>query len=586
MLPVLTAPLAAPPLPRPHLAWVSDRALVVAPDATTTPDQAVLATWRALAAAPLDGVLDIQPTARTVMVTCDLRAVAPSALMTAVRHALTTPRGHQPPPAATVELPVFYGPPVAPDLAAVAAYHGLSPAEVVRRHAGATYRVAFLGFAPGFAYLDGLPAELATPRLPSPRRQVPAGSVGIGGSHTGVYPLAAPGGWHLIGWTPTVLFDPRRQPLSLLAPGDEVRFVPAPDPAPPADAPRWQGDSWAPAAADRAYGKAAVTPQGACLEILAPGLASTVQDLGRPGWAHLGVSPCGAADSLSHTLGNRLVGNHDNAATVEMTLVGATVRFADRRSFALTGSDFGATLARAGGGVESVCPWASVLAHRGDVLRVGPTRQGARAYLCVAGGVATPPVLGSRATHARSGLGGLEGRALRAGDCLPLGVPSGEPLRRRLADRAVAAIAARLFPPELRLVDGPQCGWLATDELAAWSFEVSEASDRLGLRLNGPALHRRPSHATDELATAGAPLGAVQVTPNGQLIILGIDQQTTGGYPQLGCVIAADLPALGQLRPRAAVRFASVSLEEAWAACRALTVQLDALLPPAPGDPV
>lgn len=199
--------------------------------AVESANAAVIAAWRRLRDARLAGVLDLQPAYVTLQITFDPVVVDPLALASAVRAvAADAADGADAVAAATaraaVEIPVCYDPRVAPDLAEVAALHGLAPDELARRHAAATYRVAFLGFAPGFAYLSGLPPELATPRLATPRREVPAGSVAIGGAQTAVYPLASPGGWRLVGRTPLRLFDPRREPMSLLAPGDAVRFVP------------------------------------------------------------------------------------------------------------------------------------------------------------------------------------------------------------------------------------------------------------------------------------------------------------------------------------------------------------------------
>jgi KipI family sensor histidine kinase inhibitor len=213
-------------MPERRWRWVGDRALLRVlddPDLSRA-NAGALALHRALRDRGFPEVEDLVPGARSLLVVLVEGAEPSSALVRALD------ADPPPPPAAPVrtrEIPVRYGGDDGPDLVDVARRVGLAEDEVVRRHREALYIVAFLGFAPGFAYLLGLPGELAVPRLEAPRTRVPAGSVGIGGRWTGVYPRATPGGWRLIGRTETVVFDPDRDPPALLAPGDRVRFVPA-----------------------------------------------------------------------------------------------------------------------------------------------------------------------------------------------------------------------------------------------------------------------------------------------------------------------------------------------------------------------
>jgi antagonist of KipI len=298
------------------------------------------------------------------------------------------------------------------------------------------------------------------------------------------------------------------------------------------------------------------------LLVVEPGMLSTVQDPGRFGWGVLGVSAAGAADPLSLRIGNRLVGNPDGAAAIEMTLVGGTFETDAPAVVAICGSDFGA----------SIEPWTAVALRAGDVVRTGPTASGARCTLCVRGGIAVPPVLGSASTHLRSGLGGHEGRALRKGDRLPVGGDPGWPLRKLRIPRR--ELEQALFRRVLRVTPGPQEDWFAPEsvaELARATWEVSEEADRMGLRLRGPALRRVRE---GELATEGVCLGAVQVPEGGGPIILFVDQQTTGGYPKIANVVAADIPTVGQLRPRDRFTFGPVSLQHA----RALFAAQEALI--------
>jgi antagonist of KipI len=288
------------------------------------------------------------------------------------------------------------------------------------------------------------------------------------------------------------------------------------------------------------------------IEVLSAGLLTTVQDLGRPGYAALGIAAGGAADPLALRLGNRLVGNPEGAPALEMTQLGASLRFHDPAWVAFTG---------AAGVAADVPLWTCFPVAAGEVLRGGAMRDGVRSYLCVAGGLQVPQVLGSAATLLRSGLGGLDGRALRRGDVLAV-APGPRP---RLAHIAAAAVA-RLYPagqPRVfRVTDGPQrdlYSQQALSTLLSAEYVVSEQSDRLGVRLAGPPVQR----AGPELLTEGVFLGAVQIPADGQPIVLGVDQQTTGGYPKPVAVIATDLPRLGQLRPGDRVRFVPVSLEQA-----------------------
>jgi antagonist of KipI len=291
------------------------------------------------------------------------------------------------------------------------------------------------------------------------------------------------------------------------------------------------------------------------IEVLEPGLLTTVQDLGREGFGPMGVSPSGAADAVSLRLGNRLLANPGGAAALEMTLLGGAFRFPQGAVIALSGSDFGASLDGA-----PVILWESIQVRPGQLLRLGPTRSGARCYLCVQGGIAVEPFLGSASTHILSGLGGFAGRALRRGDVLGIG-PAAEPFRKRCADvRAVESLSPR---KALRVTAGPQSDWFSESSQLVFytgSYRVAEESNRMGLRLEGNPVAPNPGR---EMITEGVSLGAIQVPAAGQPIILFVEQQTTGGYPKIANVISADFHSLGQLRPRDEIRFEQVTFETA-----------------------
>ena len=475
------------------------------------------------------GVLNLHPAFASVLIDfdprlhtqADIEALARQRMETAVDEAR---------PARVVEIPVCYGGEFGPDLEFVARHAGLTPERVIELHAAADYLVYFVGFATCFPYLGGLPSELATPRLSAPRKLVPAGSVAIGGSQAGIYPLASPGGWRIVGRTPLALFDPQSSPPPLLRMGDRVRFVPIA---------RLTDESVCPTLACGA-GASACQPVSSHIRVLSPGLQTTVQDLGRFGYTHFGVSASGAADPLALRAGNLLVGNAENAAALEMTLVGGAFEFETDAVIALTGSDFGAGLPL----------WTAVEIKAGETVRCGATRSGARAYLAVRGGIGVPKVMGSASVHVMPGVGG---RALRAGDALPIGNAA---IRRPRAGPRRAPEFARTGP--LRVTPGPQAHWFS-GELYAAAYQVAEESNRMGIRLRGPAIPGPPGH----MLTEGVPLGAIQAPPDGQPIILFVEHQTTGGYPKPANVISADFWRLGQLRPRDEVRFERVTLEQA-----------------------
>lgn len=275
------------------------------------------------------------------------------------------------------------------------------------------------------------------------------------------------------------------------------------------------------------------------IRIVSPGLQSTVQDLGRFGWAHFGISASGAADAFALRAGNLLVGNAENAAAIEMTLMGAALELEADTVIALTGSDFACGLPL----------WTPVEWKAGQTLRCGPSQSGARCYLCVRGGIAVTKAMGSASTHVITGVGG---RPLRAGDVLPIGTDAIRRPRRAPKDIPPLGVGP------LHVTDGPQSESFG-DELYRGVYTVSEESNRMGLRLRGAALASSGGH----MLTEGAPLGAVQVPPDGQPIILFVEHQTTGGYPKPANVISADFRRLGQLRPRDQVSFERVTIEQA-----------------------
>ncbi len=444
------------------------------------------------------------------------------------------PAGGAPGDGLHLDIPVTFD---GPDLVEVATMVGYSPGAVVEAMLGAELQVAFVGFAPGFPYLVGLPPELAAiPRRASPRAVVPAGSVAVGGGFASVYPRSTPGGWMLLGRTSASLFDPDRPPYARLSPGDTVRFTAAPVPA--SDPPPFPRRRRAPFAAggDR------------FVEVLDPGLLSLVEDGGRSATAGIGVPPAGPADGESMRLANRLVGNPDPTATIEVTAVGPRLRF--------TGDAHVGVVASTADGVEiriddhPVADGAVSPVFDGQVMTIGRVLVGLRAYLAVSGGFETPLVVGSRSTDMLTGLGP---GPLATDDRLAIGAPfrpHGQVLH------PVVPTDGRQ-PAELRVLAGPHrhpAGDAIRLGSAPWT--VGNQSNRIGVRLTRSPPPFSPADAG--IPSVGMVTGAVQLPPDGNPIILGPDHATVGGYPVIACVITADLHVVGQLQPGDTVHFTIV----------------------------
>ena len=500
----------------------------------------VRALDQALARAPFEGFRESVPTHRSLLVLYDA-TVARYSSVARVLLSLAAREAAPPPPGRLHEVPVVYGGEDGPDLAPLAAERGLSEPAAVRLHAQGEYTVFMLGFMPGFPYLGILPEALQCPRRATPRVRVPAGSVAVAGRQTGVYPVASPGGWQVLGRTSLRLFDPLRAEPALVAPGDRVRFVPVEDLPPPEPA--------LPAPPSR------VT---AVVEVLEPGLLTTVQDAGRTGHRRVGVSGAGPLDARAHAAANRAVGNPPRAAALECTVAGPALAFLSPLRFAVAGADLGAVLERADLGPWPVPLGAGVLARPGNILRFTGARSGCRAYVALQGGIDVPAVLGSRATDLASGFGGLGGRALASSDRLAVCAPAGDsaPPRESRPDPSPASVT-------LRVVLGPQADHFDTEAIASFlagPWRVSTTSDRVGCRLEGEALrHAGPV----EILSDGMVPGSIQVPPDGRPIVMMADGPTTGGYPKIATVVTADLPLLAQLVPgEGQVRFEAVRVEE------------------------
>lgn len=292
------------------------------------------------------------------------------------------------------------------------------------------------------------------------------------------------------------------------------------------------------------------------IQVLQPGLLTTVQDQGRFGHQRIGMSPAGAMDLHSMRLANLLVDNDRDEAVLEMTMLGPRLQFARGCVFAVTGADMGARLD------GEMVPWGcAVTAPAGSVLQFGAARSGCRAYLAVAGGFDVPVLYGSKSTLLRSSLGGFQGRKLQTGDLLPLAAP-----RTEVANQSI-----RRLPPQppfsrsitVRVIPGPQEDRFSQRGLDTFyhsTFTVTDKSDRMGCRLSGPKIE----HSGDpNIISDGIPLGAVQVPGSGEPMIMMSEHQGSGGYTKIANVITVDIPLVAQCPPGAEIRFQAVTVEEA-----------------------
>lgn len=309
------------------------------------------------------------------------------------------------------------------------------------------------------------------------------------------------------------------------------------------------------------------------LMIEKPGLQTSVQDLGRPGFQQYGVVAGGAMDTYAHRVANLLVGNSETCATIEAALAGPTIRFEADSLIALAGGDLSPSIDG-----EPVPMWRPVAVKAGAALTFGKPVSGCRVYVAVAGGIDVPVVMGSRSTYAKARIGGFDGRCLEKGDRLPVGNPSAP--TKQWSEKALSGATGKKFcaadwsvsddlmprygsEAEIRMMKGPQHHWFDEESRSLFfngTFTVSSESDRMGYRLKGETLRLSEPR---ELLSEGVVAGAVQVPSGGNPILLMADRQTTGGYPKIGQAATVDLPLVAQMKPGAKLRFREVSVEEA-----------------------
>lgn len=441
-----------------------------------------------------------------------------------------------------IEIPVCYDETLGNDLAAVAAQKGVSTDTIVRWHCEKEYYVYMLGFMPGFAYMGKVSKKLATPRKATPRKAVAAGSVGIAGSQTGIYPLESPGGWQILGRTPLRMLDWQRKKPFLLAAGNEVRFFPI---------------------KKQMYSLMQTTPRGLVstpeiaennndeIIVLKAGVLATLQDEGRVGLRAYGVPNSGAMDWKAYKIANLLLQNPPNAVVIECAMGGLALQFRKNTEIALTG---GGQASLAG---KKIPFYAPITVKKNDILELHFYPNGIRTYLAISGGIVGNEMAGSRSVYGR----GLLGKALQKGQSLAIGKKTSFSSHTHLLDLAPKV---QTSAHTLRLIAGHELSQLLPESIATLfekNFQLSMQCDRMGYRLQGTPLKMYP--LTEELLSRAVSIGTVQCTPDGQLIVLMNDGQTVGGYPVVGKVAFVDLPILAQLKPNDTIRWQSIGFE--WA---------------------
>jgi KipI family sensor histidine kinase inhibitor len=503
----------------------------------------VMQLYRCLIRKSPSWLMEAVPTYRSLLVVFNPELIDGIAVTLEIGRLLETPDDVSTVSTRSVTIPVWYGGEAGPDLQDVADWCKMTPDEVIQIHCQPEYRVYMLGFTPGFPYLGGMDQRISVPRLDDPRTKIPAGSVGIAGPQTGVYPIDSPGGWRLIGRTPQVLFDPENDHPSYLLPGDRVRFKSI-------DSAAYERLALPP----KIPGPVEVVSGIEAAKVRKGGFLTTVQDMGRWGYQCLGVPVSGVMDPWAAMIANELCGNEASLAVLEVTMGGLELEWTETSVIAITGGDMNPMI----NGIE-VSNWCTLQMKRGDILSFGGRRTGCRTYIAVSGGFSVKSLMGSASTYLRGRFGGVEGRALQAGDTLRRGHE--QPWIHEKAPEWVQSYIQDIQP--IPVVLGLQDDYFHRSSLATLTdneYRVSPQADRMGYRMEGPLLEHQKSA---DIISDGIPPGAIQVPGHGSPIIMMADRQTTGGYPKLGCVTWAGICRLAQRMPGDYVRFIYVTPQQA-----------------------
>lgn len=449
-----------------------------------------------------------------------------------------------------IEIPVLYGNEEGPDIEYVANHNNIKVDDVIALHSEPEYYIYMLGFTPGFPYLGGMNKKIASPRLEKPRLKIEAGSVGIAGEQTGIYPISSPEGWQIIGQTPLELYNPDREEPILLRPGQYIKFKPIDKKE--FDAIKASKKRGVPCSfvENKHYG----IKKG--FVVKSAGFFTTVQDLGRYKYQAFGVPVSGAMDQKSLKVANLLVDNEINESVLEVTMLGPTLEFTHENIIAITGGDLMPHINNLPISMNT-----AICCHKGDVLSFGGVKSGSRAYIAFAGGLELPNVMGSKSTYVKAGIGGLRGGKLEKND--EVGFKNPKTYIDGISNRSISIEDDYGDEIKLRVVLGPQDDCFTDEGINTFfnsTYTVTNEFDRMGCRLNGNIIkHKKDGNIISD----GIAFGAIQVPSNGMPIIMLADRQTIGGYTKIANVISVDLPKLAQAKPGDKISFSNISIEKA-----------------------
>ncbi|AOA57295.1 5-oxoprolinase subunit B/C family protein [Acinetobacter larvae] len=521
-----------------------------------------LALYRTLSSHKTLAIQELVPAARTILVIFDDLRTNTKTLVQQIQQ-LQWDRADQQ-HAQECVIPICYD---GEDLAQVAELQGLSIAELISRHQHSLWQVAFIGFAPGFAYLSSPDRPFSDiPRLATPRKKIPAGALGLAGQYSGIYPKDSPGGWQLIGSTTTAMWDLSRSKPALLTPGMSVIFEDVSHaPSRVAVSTTLSSTTLSPSLnsetetlkntdiATATHTQTQVTQHNASLAMLsitAAALQMLVQDEGRFKQAHQGVSHAGAMDRFAMHSANRMVGNPPQSAVVEILNGGFKANIHHATVIAVTGAQSDIKVYFSDGRSAQFSSYQSIALDAGDAFLIQNPHAGLRHYLAIRGGIAVPAVLGSCSYDSLAALGPAP---LQLGDTLYSAQLNCQPISPYEA--AMPQLPKVGDVVELDLVLGPRPDWFSPESiklLFQQHWQVSHDSNRVGLRLLGEqALQRKITH---ELDSEGTCIGALQIPPNGQPVLFMHDHPLTGGYPVIGAVakhhwnLVAQIPAGCQIK--------------------------------------
>lgn len=433
------------------------------------------------------------------------------------------------------------------DLAPVAELLGITVAEVIKRHTENEWKVAFIGFSPGFGYLNSENAPFGSvPRLSSPRKQITMGAVALAGEYSGIYPKNSPGGWQLIGRTDEKMWDIYRNPPALLLPGRRVIFKD-----------NKNGSSIFVASSIKEIG-AVEQKEGreAVLKILKSGMQTLIQDEGRHGQFALGVGVGGVMDKRAMQYANECVGNQIHSAVLEILNGGFQAEIQQHTVIAVTGAEAEVSIQYKDGHTVEASTYEAIALDVGDQIKIKTPRAGLRNYLAIRGGIDAPKILGSRSFDTLAELGAAP---LKQGDNVYVeqSIVGAIPFNISFQKLSLPTSSNIVI---LDVILGPRLDWFDADSIRILSSQdwlVTSDINRIGLRLHGNEPLKRIKH--EELPSEGTAIGALQIPPNGQPVLFMNDHPLTGGYPVIATVADYHLDLVAQIPTGCRIQFHPIS---------------------------